>query len=81
MGLRLSLFLPNFPGATFIQGAALILDSRVDVFKFNYEFKRILAPLWSTQLSVGNHRVETSKNVENKLKIEITQTFNHLPFR
>ena len=51
------------------------------VFKFNYEFKRVLAPLWSTQLSVGNHRVETSKNVENKLKIEITQTFNHLPFR
>ena len=80
MELRL-FFWSNFPGATFIQGATLILDSRVDVFKFNYEFKRVLALLRSTQLSVGNHRVETSKNVENKLKIEITQTFNHLPFR
>ena len=30
MGLRL-FFLPNFPGATFIQGAAFIPDSRVNV--------------------------------------------------
>ena len=29
MGLRL-FFLPNFPGATFIQGATFIPDSRVD---------------------------------------------------
>ena len=32
MGLRL-FFLPNFPGATFIQGATFIPDSRVDFFE------------------------------------------------
>ena len=30
MGLRL-FFLPNFPGATFIQGATFIPDSRVSI--------------------------------------------------
>ena len=30
MGLRL-FFLPNFPGATFIQGATFIPDSRVEI--------------------------------------------------
>ena len=34
MGLRL-FFLPNFPGATFIQGATFIPDSRVVVFLCN----------------------------------------------
>ena len=33
MGLRLS-FLTNFPGATFIQGATFIPDSRVPVYCF-----------------------------------------------
>ena len=34
MGLRL-FFLPNFPGATFIQRATFIPDSRVDFFLIN----------------------------------------------
>ena len=39
MGLCL-LFLPNFPGATFIQGGTFIPDSRV------CKFKNALIPVW-----------------------------------
>ena len=35
MGLRL-FFLPNFPGATFIQGAKFIPDSRINKYLYHF---------------------------------------------
>ena len=49
MGLRL-FFLPNFPGATFIQEAAFIPDSRVLIFKVKKPDKNIQENLLCVQL-------------------------------
>ena len=40
------MFLPNVPGATFIQGGTFIPESRVDVYYFLYEL--ILSKYWLT---------------------------------
>ena len=49
MGLR-SFFLPNFPGAMFIQGATFIPDSRVVPHIPNRELKMSTWASYSTQM-------------------------------
>ena len=46
MGLHL-FFLPNFPGATFIQGSTFISDSRV------YTFRKNVKPLFNATVNLA----------------------------
>ena len=70
MGLHL-FFLPNFPGATFIQGATFIPDSGVAV-NFKFLAKR------KNPIPLGNFQLRSTLSLERDLAI--VPSFCTFPF-